>query len=161
MGSEKEKSYQLLTKQLESLFDTERDMLANLSNFSAMLFNNLSEINWVGFYILKDGQLVLGPFQGKPACVRIDIGKGVCGICAQKKETIIVDDVCKFKGHIACDSASRSEIVIAIMVNGKLFGVLDADSPVKNRFNETDKKYMERFVKLLIERTDFRAVQSD
>jgi GAF domain-containing protein len=146
--------YKRLSTELECLISKERDAIANMSNFSALLFNGLENINWAGFYILKDKQLVLGPFQGKPACIRIDIGKGVCGTAALEKRTIVVEDVNKFPGHIVCDSYSKSEIVIPLISNGKLIGVLDIDSPVKNRFGETDKKELENMVELFTKLTD-------
>lgn len=149
-GTKKE-NYELLSKQLHALLDGEQDVIANLSNASALLNQFLEEINWVGFYIYKQNQLVLGPFQGLPACVRIPLGKGVCGTSAGQKETIVVEDVHQFPGHIACDAASLSEIVIPIIKNGELFGVLDIDSPIKARFDEQDKDGLELFVKVLVQ----------
>jgi len=146
----KQENYQLVTKQLSSLLEGESDMIANLSNASALLNQFLTDVNWVGFYLLKSDELVLGPFQGLPACVRIPIGKGVCGTAAQKRETIRVDDVHLFPGHIACDAASQSEIVIPILYNDQMIGVLDIDSPIKSRFDEIDQDYLERFVKTLV-----------
>lgn len=151
----KEQTYKLLGKKLKSLIGSEYNAVANMANFSALLFNGLDKINWLGFYILKDNQLVLGPFQGKPACIRIEIGKGVCGTSALKKETLIVGDVCKFPGHIVCDPCSRSEIVIPVISGGKLVSVLDIDSPVLNRFDDTDKKYLTKLVDILVECTHF------
>ncbi len=119
-----------------SLFEGETDVVANLANASALIFDIVDDLNWAGFYILRDGELVLGPFQGKPACVRIKIGKGVCGTAAEKDETLVVADVHKFAGHIACDSASRSEMVVPLHKNGTIFGVLDLDSPKINRFEK-------------------------
>lgn len=142
----KEKDYQLLNKQLEALLEGEKDQIANLSNASALLNQFLSDVNWVGFYIWKQDQLVLGPFQGLPACVRIAPGKGVCGTAASERKTMRVEDVHKFPGHIACDAASQSEIVVPIIKDGELFGVLDIDSPNLNRFDETDQKSLEQFV---------------
>jgi GAF domain-containing protein len=147
----KEENYQLVTKQLSSLLEGESDRIANLSNASALLNQFLSDINWVGFYLLKSNELVLGPFQGLPACVRIPIGRGVCGTAAQQLKTIRVDDVHLFPGHIACDAASQSEIVIPLINNGELIGVLDIDSPIKSRFDEIDQECLEQLVKVLVE----------
>ncbi|SOC36596.1 GAF domain-containing protein [Ureibacillus acetophenoni] len=147
-GSTKEQ-YNLLSKQLDALLEGENDLIANLSNASALLNQFLDNINWVGFYLMKDGELVLGPFQGLPACVRIAVGKGVCGTAVSKKETIVVEDVHKFPGHIACDAASNSEIVIPIIKNDEVLGVLDIDSPSLNRFSEEDREGLEQFMKVL------------
>ncbi|MFW6035778.1 MAG: GAF domain-containing protein [Halothermotrichaceae bacterium] len=141
--------------QLKSLIGGERDWLANLANASALLFNNLENINWAGFYLLKDGELVLGPFQGLPACIRIALGKGVCGAAAKERQIYLVPDVHQFPGHIACDKASASEIVIPMIKNGQLLGVLDIDSPIKARFSKQDKYHLEKFVKLLINQSEF------
>ncbi|TVX99806.1 GAF domain-containing protein [Cohnella terricola] len=146
----KEENYSLVTKQLSSLLEGESDRIANLSNASAVLNQFLSDVNWVGFYLLKSDELVLGPFQGLPACVRIPMGKGVCGTAAQKRETIRVDDVHLFPGHIACDAASQSEIVIPLIKDNQLIGVLDIDSPSKSRFDEVDQECLERFVETLV-----------
>lgn len=149
-GSRSE-NYQLVNKQLQSLICGEKNQIANLSNAAALLNQFLGRINWVGFYLMDtDTELVLGPFQGLPACIRIPIGKGVCGTSAQKKETIVVEDVHQFPGHIACDASSQSEIVIPMIKDGKLIGVLDIDSPVKNRFDEVDKENLEKFVNILV-----------
>ncbi len=142
--------YTALSKQLDALLAGEADQIANLSNASALLNTFLSDINWVGFYLLKDGELVLGPFQGLPACVRIPVGRGVCGTAAAQKETLVVEDVHAFPGHIACDAASNSEIVIPLIKNNEVIGVLDIDSPVKNRFSEEDKNGLEQFVTILL-----------
>ena len=131
----------------------ETDAVANMANVSAVLFNYLENLNWAGFYILKNGQLVLGPFQGKPACVRIALGRGVCGTCAKTGQTQVVKNVHEFAGHIACDSASNSEIVIPVFKGKELWGVLDIDSPVLARFDETDKLYLEKIVKLFEQKT--------
>ena len=144
-----EKDYQLLEKQLIALIDENEDMVTNLANVSALLNQFLENINWVGFYLVRDNTLHLGPFQGLPACVRIPFSKGVCGACASTLTTQRVDDVHQFPGHIACDSASNSEIVIPIILNGTLFGVLDIDSPIYNRFTPEEGKYLESFVKVL------------
>ncbi len=145
----KAEGYQLVTKQLQALLEDEPDQIANLANASALLNQFLDTINWVGFYVKKDNELILGPFQGLPACVRIPMGRGVCGTSAQNQKTERVADVNLFPGHIACDSASQSEIVVPIMKNGEVFGVLDIDSPIKERFDEVDQKCLEEFVKVL------------
>ena len=143
-------SYGDLAASLESLLAGETDALANLSNASALLEAALPRINWCGFYLLRAEELVLGPFQGKPACVRIPLGKGVCGTAAARRETLVVPDVEKFPGHIACDAASRSEIVVPLMEGGTLRGVLDVDAPVAGRFDERDREGLERFVRTLM-----------
>jgi GAF domain-containing protein len=148
-GGKQEENYQLLIKQLKALLEGESDQIANLSNASALLNQFLHEVNWVGFYIYKDSELVLGPFQGLPACVRIPMGRGVCGTAAANQKTERIADVHSFPGHIACDAASQSEIVIPIVKDGQLFGVLDIDSPVKNRFSELDQEYLEKFTAAL------------
>ena len=146
-------NYELLLRQLESILSMETDPVANMANMSAVLFNGLENLNWAGFYVLRGDTLVLGPFQGKPACVRIALGKGVCGTAAQTGQTQRVADVHKFPGHIACDSASNSEIVIPIFKNGQIWGVLDVDSPRLARFNQTDKTYLEKAVQILTAKT--------
>jgi L-methionine (R)-S-oxide reductase len=150
-GGSREKNYDLLIKQLKALIEDEKNVIANLSNASALLNQFLDRVNWVGFYLMEDGELVLGPFQGLPACVRIALGKGVCGTSASKKETVRVEDVHLFPGHIACDAASQSEIVIPIVKDGNLLGVLDIDSPEKNRFDEIDQQKLEEFVEVLVQ----------
>ncbi|MBD8032321.1 MULTISPECIES: GAF domain-containing protein [Solibacillus] len=142
--------YEQLAKHLDALLDGENDLIANLSNASALLNYFLEDINWVGFYLMKDGELVLGPFQGLPACVRIPVGRGVCGTAVVNNETIMVDNVHAFPGHIACDAASKSEIVIPLTADGTVFGVLDIDSPIEARFTSEDKEGLERFVSVLI-----------
>ena len=132
-------NYQTLTKQAIALVEGEPDLIANMSNISALLAMELEEINWVGFYILKGDQLVLGPFQGKPACVRIPVGRGVCGTAIAENRVQRVEDVHQFEGHIACDAASNSEIVIPFSVKGELYGVLDIDSPILSRFSQSDE----------------------
>ncbi|MGF1703410.1 GAF domain-containing protein [Photobacterium makurazakiensis] len=132
-------NYNTLTKQAVALIDGESDLIANMSNISALLAMELEDINWVGFYILKGEQLVLGPFQGKPACVRIPVGRGVCGTAIAENSVQRIDDVHQFEGHIACDAASNSEIVIPFTVKGELYGVLDIDSPNLSRFNQLDE----------------------
>ena len=144
------KQYELLSKQVEALLDGETDLIANLSNASAILNQFLDNINWVGFYLMKEDELVLGPFQGLPACVRITVGRGVCGTAVAKKETILVEDVHAFPGHIACDAASNSEIVIPLIKNDEVIGVLDIDSPLKSRFTLEDKQGLELFVQSLM-----------
>lgn len=146
----KQKDYELVIKQLRALLEGESNTIANLANASALLNQFLNEVNWVGFYLMEDGELVLGPFQGLPACVRIPLGKGVCGTAAQNQRTERIEDVHAFPGHIACDAASQSEIVVPMVKYGKLLGVLDIDSPIKNRFDEIDQQYLEEFVKELI-----------
>ncbi len=138
-----ESTYQNILKQLEYLLNKNDNLISNLSNLAALLKLSLKKASWVGFYIKDDNKIFLGPFQGKPACVNIDLGKGVCGTAALKKETIIVPDVNNFEGHIACDSESRSEIVVPIIKNKELYGVLDVDSTSLNAFDQTDKKYLE------------------
>ncbi|MBM7605613.1 GAF domain-containing protein [Metabacillus crassostreae] len=147
----KQDQYQLLLNQLKALLDGEEDQIANLSNASALLNQFLDNINWVGFYLMKEDQLVLGPFQGLPACVRIPVGRGVCGTAAANLKTERVADVHEFPGHIACDAASNSEIVVPLVKEGKLVGVLDIDSPIKNRFDEEDQIFLEEFVNVLIQ----------
>lgn len=141
-----EEQYILLTKQIKNLLNKNENLISNLANFTAALKQTFSKISWVGFYLYDGEKLYLGPFQGKVACTEIKIGSGVCGTSAKKLETIIVPDVDKFPGHIACDVESRSEIVVPIVKDGKLIGVLDLDSTVHNSFNETDKKYLEELV---------------
>ncbi|MCH6265788.1 GAF domain-containing protein [Bacillus sp. FJAT-50051] len=147
----REENYELVKKQLHALIHDEKNQIANLSNASSLLNQFLDRINWVGFYLMEDGELVLGPFQGLPACVRIPVGKGVCGTAVQKAETLRVADVHQFPGHIACDAASQSEIVIPLVKGDQVIGVLDIDSPEKNRFDELDQEKLEEFVSILIE----------
>ncbi|KRF01726.1 hypothetical protein ASG89_25540 [Paenibacillus sp. Soil766] len=146
----REEQYTLLIGQVHALIQDEPNRIANLANASALLGQFLEDINWVGFYLvdeqLEKKELVLGPFQGLPACVRIPFGKGVCGTSAERMETVLVPDVHAFPGHIACDAASQSEIVIPIMVGAELVGVLDIDSPSLNRFDDIDQRYLEQFV---------------
>src|SRR5678815_791381 len=130
--------YRALAAELGALLAGEQDVVANAANCASLLYHSLADVNWVGFYFLRDGELVVGPFQGKPACVRIALGKGVCGTAALRRETQLVSDVHAFAGHIACDPASRSEIVVPLVRNGELLGVLDIDSPTRGRFTETD-----------------------
>jgi len=144
----KEAFYQTLNEQAKSLTHGESNVVANMANLSALLFMSLEDINWAGFYIMDtQDELVLGPFQGKPACIRIPVGKGVCGTAAMSKETQLIDDVHAFEGHIACDAASNSEIVVPIIKNGKIFAVLDIDSPSLSRFDEQDKAGLETLIR--------------
>lgn len=149
----KTQTYELLLRQLEELLSIETDCVANMANTSAALFNGLPDLNWAGFYILRGNTLVLGPFQGKPACVRIPLGKGVCGTAAQTGQTQLVKNVHEFAGHIACDSDSNSEIVIPISKEGRVWGVLDIDSPSLARFDDTDRAFLEKFVAIFTDKT--------
>ena len=151
----KEKIYEQLYQMAEGLFYDERDMLANMGNLSSLLYFNLSNINWAGFYLYKNDELVLGPFNGKVACTRIAMGRGVCGTAAAEIITQIVEDVHQFPGHIACDSASNSEIVIPLFKDEKLLGVLDIDSFEKATFDTEDEKGLKKILELFIEKTDF------
>ena len=160
MNSEQH-NFQLLVSQVSSITTGETDMIANMANISSLLFNKLDDINWAGFYLFKDSQLVLGPFQGNPACIRIDIGKGVCGKVAETRQILIVDDVHKFTGHIACDSESNSEIVLPIVKNDVLIGVLDLDSPIFSRFTASDAEYLSKIVDILLETISFDAYDGD
>ena len=143
--------YASLTAQIRALTEGVAHRIANLANTSAAIWQAMENINWAGFYLLEQGKLVLGPFQGKPACIEIPLGKGVCGTAAVKKETVLVEDVHQFPGHIACDSASYSEIVVPILKDGQLQGVLDIDSPYFARFSEEDRRGLEEIVRLLEE----------
>lgn len=143
----KSKFYESLNRQALALLEGEDDLVAAMANFSALLNDNLTELNWVGFYVMRGEQLVLGPFQGKVACTRIPLGKGVCGTAAYTDQTQRVADVHQFDGHIACDSASNSEIVVPVRANGKVVAVLDIDSPIFDRFDEDDQKGLELLVK--------------
>ena len=145
----KEELYEEVALQLTGLFEDCPHVIANLSNASAALNQAMKDINWVGFYLMEEGQLVLGPFQGKVACVEIKVGKGVCGTAVEKDEIQLVKNVHEFPGHIACDGASNSEIVLPIHVNGKVWGVLDIDSPLLGRFDEEDKVGLEKVVKVV------------
>ena len=147
----KSELYDQLASQLSSLLAGERDLIANAANLSALIFHSLPDLNWAGFYFTKDEELVLGPFQGKPACVRIPVGQGVCGTAAARRAITIVPNVHEFPGNIACDSASNSEIVIPLIKDEKFLGVLDLDSPVPGRFDETDAEGLHRLASLLIE----------
>ena len=146
--------YRELVLQARGLFDGERDPIANAANLAALIHGGLDDLNWAGFYFLKNDELVLGPFQGKPACVRIALGKGVCGTAAARRETLIVADVEKFPGHIACDAASRSEIVTPLIKNGRLIGVLDLDAPVVARFDVEDRFGLETLAQTWLQASD-------
>lgn len=146
--------YALLAAQVQALFADERDFTANAAQFSAFVYHQIEDLNWAGFYINRDEQLVLGPFQGQVACVRIPFGKGVCGTAAATRQTQRVEDVHAFAGHIACDSASNSELVIPLIKAGRLVGVLDLDSPTVGRFSEADQAGLEQLVAIFLELTD-------
>ena len=150
-----EEKYGLLLKQLESLIEGEQNVVANLSNASALLNVFLERINWVGFYMVEGDGLVLGPFQGLPACIRIPFGRGVCGKAAKEEQTIIVPDVHQFPGHIACDSASNSEIVLPLIKGDVLLGVIDIDSPLFARFDEQDAKGLNQLCSILMNEVDW------
>ena len=141
--------YGFMCRQLDALTDGVTERVSNLANAASLLYHTLEEINWAGFYLLRGDTLALGPFMGRPACVRIPLGKGVCGTAAQRLETLVVPDVHRFPGHIACDEASRSEIVVPMSVGGKLWGVLDIDSPVPERFTDADRQGLEAFARAL------------
>ena len=145
--------YNELQRELGALIAGEPDFIANLANSAALLYHSLPGLNWAGFYLLKQGELVVGPFQGKPACVRIALGKGVCGTAAAERKTQLVRDVHEFPGHIACDAASNSEIVVPMIRNGELLGVLDLDSPSVARFDQDDRVGLEKFVATLLAAT--------
>jgi GAF domain-containing protein len=144
-------AYAELARDLAALLSGERDLIANAANTSALIFDALPDLNWAGLYLYKSGELVLGPFQGKPACVRIAMGQGVCGAAAARRETVLVEDVHAFPGHIACDSASNSEIVIPLLRGAELLGVLDLDSPKLRRFGVTDQRGLETLAKIFIQ----------
>lgn len=146
---DKKAFYELMIKQLEALLEGEKEPISIMANTSALLNECLETINWVGFYLMKDGELILGPFQGKVACMHIAVGRGVCGTAVAENRTQLVADVHAFEGHIACDSASRSEIVIPLHKGEEVVGVLDIDSPICNRFDEEDKVYLEQVVALI------------
>lgn len=148
---EKTELYRVLNAQLAALVEGESDVIANMANMSALLFGALKEINWAGFYLYKESLLVLGPFQGKPACIRIPMGRGVCGMAAKTQQTQLVPNVHAFPGHIACDGASQSEIVIPLVKDGRLLGVMDIDSPRLNRFDEADKQGLEAMAHVLVQ----------
>lgn len=151
--SSKSELYANLQLQLRSLLEGERDFIANAANFAALLYHSVPDLNWAGLYLRKGNELVLGPFQGQPACVRIPIGKGVCGTAAEQRQTILVDNVHEFPGHIACDSASNSEIVVPLLAEENLIGVLDLDSPSLARFDEEDAKGLNELAEIFLERS--------
>jgi GAF domain-containing protein len=146
-----EAAYGELARDLGALLGGERDLIANAANTAALIYHALPRLNWAGFYLYKSGELVLGPFQGKPACVRIALGKGVCGTAAARRETVLVEDVHAFPGHIACDSASNSEVVIPLVKGNDLLGVLDLDSPDLTRFTAVDARGLERLAKVFLD----------
>lgn len=156
-AASKAELYTQLLEQAQHLFADEHDFLANTATFAALIYNSLPDLNWAGFYLLQGETLVLGPFQGKIACVRIAMGKGVCGTSAARRETIRVEDVDAFPGHIVCDSASRSEIVLPLVKNGDLFGVFDIDSPILSRFDAEDEAGLAALVACYVENTDIPA----
>lgn len=142
-------NYKLLVSQAESIIENVPYTVTNLANISALIYEELSDLNWAGFYLMRDGKLILGPFQGKLACTQIPIGKGVCGTAVAENKTMLVENVHEFPGHIACDSASNSEIVIPVRYDGEVIGVLDIDSPLVGRFTEEDKAGLEKLVSIL------------
>jgi GAF domain-containing protein len=150
----KDDTYREISVQLTALFRGERNGLANASNLCALLYQMLPNVNWVGLYFVQDGELVLGPFQGKVACVRIALGRGVCGTAAARKEILVVPDVNEFPGHIACDAASRSEIVVPLVKDGRLLGVLDLDSPRLARFDQQDRAGLATAAEILLQASD-------
>lgn len=153
-----EKLYRRLREQLSGLLSGETDAIANAANMAALLYLELDDINWVGFYFLRAGELVVGPFQGSPACVRITIGKGVCGTVAESGTTLVVEDVDKFDGHIVCDVASRSEIAIPLIANDRLIGVLDVDAPSVARFSDADRAGLEALAAVYLDASDTTTV---
>jgi L-methionine (R)-S-oxide reductase len=153
-ASSKPEFYAAFNRQLEAVLHGERDWVCNLAQMSALLMQTLPDLNWAGFYLLKNGGLVLGPFQGKVACVRIALGKGVCGTAAARRESVVVPNVHDFPGHIACDSASNSEVVVPLLHRGGLLGVLDLDSPTLNRFDAEDARGLEQSVRILLAASD-------
>jgi L-methionine (R)-S-oxide reductase len=150
----KAEQYRGLREQARALLAGERDPIANAANLASLIWHTLPDLNWAGFYLLRGGELVLGPFQGKPACVRIALGKGVCGTAAQQRRTVVVADVHAFPGHIACDSASNAEIVVPLVKGDELLGVLDLDSPRANRFDDADRAGLEPLAALWVEGSD-------
>lgn len=146
--------YSHLVAQMGSLLEGERDFIANAANVSSLLFHSLPDLNWAGFYLYKEGELVLGPFQGEPACVRIAIGKGVCGTAAEIRQTVVVANVHEFPGHIACDGKSMSEIVVPLIRDQQLIGVLDLDSPLLSRFDEDDARGLNELAEIFVAMTD-------
>ncbi len=149
--SDKEAYYNDLLIHVDAIIDGEHDSIANMANVAALIYNTMEKINWSGFYLFKNNQLVLGPFQGKPACIRIEIGKGVCGKAAQTRQVQCIENVHTFPGHIACDDASKSEIVVPMVKKGQLLAVLDIDSPIYSRFDDIDQVYLKKLVEILTE----------
>jgi GAF domain-containing protein len=156
-GASRAQQYAELQRGLLGLFAGERDAIANTANFAALVFALLPDLNWAGFYFLRGAELVLGPFQGRPACVRIALGRGVCGTAAQRRASVLVPDVHAFPGHIACDTASRSELVVPLISAGQLLGVFDLDSPLPGRFDAEDQAGIEAAVRALLDATAFAA----
>jgi GAF domain-containing protein len=154
-STDKSTAYDEIAQQLEGLFSDERDWLANAANMASLLFHSLPDLNWAGFYLMKRGELVLGPFQGKPACIRIAVGRGVCGTAVARRASVLVEDVETFPGHIACDAASQSELVVPLLRDGEVLGVLDLDSPRKGRFDAVDQAGCERLVGLFLAASEF------
>jgi GAF domain-containing protein len=154
----KQELYRELLTQVERLFEGEHDFIANAAGLAAVLYQGLPQVNWAGFYLLKEQMLVLGPFQGKPACVRIALGRGVCGAAAAERRTIVVGDVHAFPGHIACDAASNAEIVVPLIAAGRLIGVLDLDSPTRDRFDAADAAGLEAIVQTFLAHSDAPAL---
>jgi GAF domain-containing protein len=152
-GTQAELHAQLL-EEARGLLTGERDFTANAANLASLVFHTLPDLNWAGFYWMKQGELVLGPFQGKPACVRIALGRGVCGTAARERRTIVVPDVNAFPGHIACDTASASEVVVPVISGTRVLGVLDLDSPVRDRFDGSDARALEQLVRVFLDSTD-------
>ncbi|SDW70998.1 GAF domain-containing protein [Marininema mesophilum] len=155
VDGDKDSRYEGILSQAKGLFEGERDWLANMANSASLLYHTLGDINWVGYYLLKGDELVLGPFMGLPACIRIPIGRGVCGTAVEEKTTQLVPDVHAFPGHIACDATTRSEIVVPIQVDGEVIAVLDIDSPKPQRFDQRDQQYLESFIRLLTSTIDW------
>ena len=152
LAADKSEAYRELAQQLTALIGDERDMIANAANTAALLYDLLPDLNWAGFYLLKDGELVLGPFQGKPACIRIPLGRGVCGTAAATRQSQLVADVHAFAGHIACDAASRSELVVPLLQGDTLIGVIDLDSPLPGRFDAEDQAGIEAIAAIFLGR---------
>jgi GAF domain-containing protein len=155
VSGDKTEIYDELARQARGLLEGERDLIANTANVASLIWHIVPDLNWAGFYFMKGGELVLGPFQGKPACVRIAVGKGVCGTAVERRATMLVKDVHAFPGHIACDSASNSELVVPLIKGGKVLGVLDLDSPLTARFDEDDQRGIEKLVQTFVSATDF------
>lgn len=151
--------YEALIHKLEILIGNETNFIANASNFSALVFTEMDRLNWVGFYLLTNGELLLGPFQGKTACIRIALGRGVCGTAAKNLETLVVPDVHAFPGHIACDAASKSEIVVPLIHGNSLYGVLDIDSPELDRFGDNEKKTLGKMCEILTNKSDIYSLK--